>query len=241
MIFGTAAPKFIFDYNAVSKNFTVVAATNIFTCSAHGLINGQRITVASTVALPAPLAIGTHYYVINRTTDTFKLSLSKNGAEIDITDTGTGTHSLNTEMAVMMNYIVILKDEPEIDLIEHKSVINGHREFDYQGKHWIYEIRMHLYKCSNPRSKYEEIKQYEGSEVVLFRHSEAEPFKDANDDDVLFLITKIQEAYFDTTDYKDILIIRFESKDYIDLSDGSTIVSQTEEIIIDAETIVIDI
>ena len=146
-----------------------------------------------------------------------------------------------TPATVNLDYVVILKDEPEIDLIEHKSVINGHREFDYRGKHWIYEIRVHLCKYSNPRSKYEEIKQYEGAEVVLYRHSESEPFKDANDDEVLFLITKIQEAYFDTTDYKDTLIIRFESKDYIDLSDGSTIVSQTEEIIIDAETIVIDI
>lgn len=136
-----------------------------------------------------------------------------------------------TPATVYLDYVVILKDEPEIDLIENKSVINGHREFDYQGKHWIYEIRVHLCKYSNPRSKYEEIKQYEGDEVVLYRHRDADPFRDGSSNDVLFVITKIQEAYFDTTDYKDILIIRFESKDYVDPSDGSVIVPQLEEII----------
>lgn len=145
-----------------------------------------------------------------------------------------------TSVTVMMNYVVVLKDEPFVKVITNESIINGHREYHYRGKHWLYEVRIHIFKCSNPRSKYEEIKQYEGLEVALYRHRDAEPFKNSTGDIVPFVITSIKEAYWDTPDYKDVLIVTFQSKDYIDLSDGSPIVPQAEEIIM-SDTISVDI
>ena len=127
-----------------------------------------------------------------------------------------------TPVTVNLDYVVILTDKPEIDLVEHKSVINGHREFILQGKHWVYEIRLHLCKYADIRAKYEEINQYLGADVWLYRHREAAPFKDSAGDEVLFNIVSIDESYFDTPDYKDVLIIRFESKDYVNLTDGTT-------------------
>jgi hypothetical protein len=79
---------------AMHKAFTVDASTNVFTCSAHGLVEGQIVWVNSTTTLPAPLTAGTDYYVLYLTSSTFKLSLTSGGAEIDITTTGTGTHNV---------------------------------------------------------------------------------------------------------------------------------------------------
>ena len=69
------------------------AVTNIITSAAHGLKNGDMVVLTTTTTLPAGLALATVYYVRNSATDTFKLAATKDGPEIDITDTGTGTHT----------------------------------------------------------------------------------------------------------------------------------------------------
>jgi len=69
------------------------AVTNIITSAAHGLVNGNTVKLTTTTTLPGGLSLATTYYVISATTNTFKLSLSSGGSEVDITDTGTGTHS----------------------------------------------------------------------------------------------------------------------------------------------------
>ena len=69
------------------------AVTNIITSATHGLSDGDTVRLTTTNALPAGLSITTTYYVINSATNTFKLSASSGGSEIDVTDTGTGTHT----------------------------------------------------------------------------------------------------------------------------------------------------
>jgi hypothetical protein len=61
---------------------------------AHGLSNGTQIRFSTTVALPAPLDPSIYYYVVSALTDDFKISLTSGGAAIDITDSGTGIHTL---------------------------------------------------------------------------------------------------------------------------------------------------
>lgn len=59
-----------------------------------------RVQVSTTTTLPAPLAAATDYYVIKVNDTTIKLATSYAnavaGTAIDITTTGTGTHTLNT-------------------------------------------------------------------------------------------------------------------------------------------------
>ena len=86
-----------------TANFTA-ATTDIITSNAHGLQNGDAVVLTTTDTLPAGLATSTVYYVIEATTNTFKLSLTrpprgyKTGSgeappAVNITDTGTGTHT----------------------------------------------------------------------------------------------------------------------------------------------------
>lgn len=79
-----------------SADFTA-AASNTITSAAHGLADGQKVKLSTTDTLPAGLSTDTRYYVIEKTTNTFELSLDPGGDAIDITDTGTGTHTWETE------------------------------------------------------------------------------------------------------------------------------------------------
>src|SRR3990167_1544173 len=76
----------------LSATFTA-ATTDIITSAAHGLIEGDLIQVSSATTLPAGLSASTDYYVRDVTTNTFKVSTTMGGSVVDITDTGTGTHT----------------------------------------------------------------------------------------------------------------------------------------------------
>lgn len=80
----------------LTRTFTA-ATTDICTLVAHGFETGDGVRLTTTTTLPAGLALATTYYVIRLTADTFKLAaspaLAAAGTAVDITDTGTGTHS----------------------------------------------------------------------------------------------------------------------------------------------------
>lgn len=83
--------------NAATQTFTA-ATTDICTAAAHGFQTGDRVRVSSATTLPAGLAAATTYYVIYLTANTFKLAasdaLATAGTAVDVTDTGTGAHSI---------------------------------------------------------------------------------------------------------------------------------------------------
>lgn len=84
--------------DGASQNFTVNATTDQATCSTHGYSNGDPIIVTSTTTLPDPLAESTEYYVIYVDPNTFQFAATYgdavDGTAINLTDTGTGTHSV---------------------------------------------------------------------------------------------------------------------------------------------------
>lgn len=84
--------------DGASQNFTVNATTDQATCSTHGYANGDPIIVTSTTTLPDPLAESTEYYVIYVDANTFQFAETYgdavDGTAINLTDTGTGTHSV---------------------------------------------------------------------------------------------------------------------------------------------------
>ena len=77
-------------------DFTADAGTDVLTATSHGLSDNDQVILSSTNTLPAGLSVNTIYYVISATTNTFQLSTTEGGSAVDITDTGTGTHSFHT-------------------------------------------------------------------------------------------------------------------------------------------------
>lgn len=87
-----------------SDTFTADAGTDVctYTSTANNPSNilvGTRVRLTTTTTLPAGLALATDYYVIPVSTSTFKLATSYAnaalGTAIDITDAGTGTHTIS--------------------------------------------------------------------------------------------------------------------------------------------------
>jgi hypothetical protein len=68
----------------------VTAAGDFISSNGHGLVNTDRVFVSSVAseALPAGLSATVLYFVVNKTTDTFQLSLTSGGAAVDITALG---------------------------------------------------------------------------------------------------------------------------------------------------------
>lgn len=87
-----------------SDTFTADAGTDIctYTSTANipsNLLTGTRVRLTTTTTLPAGLATATDYYLIKVSDTTFSLATSYTnaiaGTAIDITDAGTGTHTIN--------------------------------------------------------------------------------------------------------------------------------------------------
>jgi hypothetical protein len=92
------------DGNVTVGTFTANASTEVCTVGSTALStsiypllsNGDRIRLTSTGTLPAGLSLATDYYAINvnAAADTFQISTSPSGSAINITDTGSGTHTV---------------------------------------------------------------------------------------------------------------------------------------------------
>ena len=97
-------PYTIVDRIGILTDTFTAATTDICTQSAHGLKNGDPVVLTTSGTLPAGLSLATVYYIIEASTNTFKLSLTKPQSYttggglppvpvVDITDTGTGNHT----------------------------------------------------------------------------------------------------------------------------------------------------
>jgi len=86
-----------------SATFTADAGTDLMTYTSvtslpSNILTGTRVRLTTTTTLPAPLATATDYYVIRMSDGTFELATSYAnaiaGTQINITDAGTGTHTV---------------------------------------------------------------------------------------------------------------------------------------------------
>ncbi len=91
--------------NTLSQSDTFTADAGTDTCTytstanfPSNILTGTRVRLTTTTTLPAPLATATDYYVIKDTDSTFKLGTTYAnaiaGTQINITDAGTGTHTI---------------------------------------------------------------------------------------------------------------------------------------------------
>lgn len=98
-------------HTALEKTFTANATTNVITIPSGVFpVTGTAVTVSTTTTLPAGLSAATNYFLIKVTDTTAKLAttiaLAKAGTAIDITDTGTGTHTVTTVDPGVITHII---------------------------------------------------------------------------------------------------------------------------------------
>lgn len=95
-ITGSYAADTIYVYLLETKSTcTIDISTDYVTKTGHGLSDGDIVILTTTGVLPTGLSANFgRYFVINKTTDTFQLSLTSGGAAINFTGTQSGTHTL---------------------------------------------------------------------------------------------------------------------------------------------------
>jgi hypothetical protein len=74
----------------LGTGLALAAAGDTVTASAHGLTNGQSVRLSSIVSATGVNSTDP-YFVVQPTTNTFKLALTNGGAPVDITADGTAT------------------------------------------------------------------------------------------------------------------------------------------------------
>lgn len=126
------------------------------------------------------------------------------------------------ETEVELDHIVIVRDEPDLDDTEHKSIITGYREWDKKGKHWIFEVEVYIYKYANPLTAYQNFKNYEFELVELWKRRDGNSFHNEDDEIVYFFIESMEELYLEHYQYPDVLRVRFLSQNPIDIPIGGT-------------------
>jgi hypothetical protein len=72
---------------AIDVNVT----SNVFSATGHAYQNGDVVTLSTTGSLPAPLVSTRDYWVVERATNSFKLSETPGGSPLDITTTGSNS------------------------------------------------------------------------------------------------------------------------------------------------------
>ena len=79
--------------STIKSTFTTSTSSGLLlTDTSHGLLDGTVIQVTTSGTLPTGLSLSTNYYVVNKTTNNFKLSLTSGGSAIAYTNDGSGTH-----------------------------------------------------------------------------------------------------------------------------------------------------
>ena len=106
------------------------------------------------------------------------------------------------------------------NLIEHQSVLNGHREWiEVSGEHAEFSVTINLHKYPSAENKFREIYTHRNSEVYFHPHKDKAAIRDADDNRVLFKIVEVTPfyLYYDEAYVNyDALIIKFRSKDPVD-------------------------
>lgn len=80
---------------AETRTFTVNATNEQLTVASVTWQTNDRVVLTTTNTLPAPLQTGVLYFVIRVNATTVQLRAGETGAAINITNAGTGTHSIH--------------------------------------------------------------------------------------------------------------------------------------------------
>jgi hypothetical protein len=96
------------------------------------------------------------------------------------------------------------------DVIEHKSILNGHVEFKAR-KYAEFILIHHLCNYVDPAIKYNEVASYLFTAVEFYPHSEGAPIKNKFGGTVPFFIVQVKPFYLEDDDNYDALIIKFKS------------------------------
>lgn len=112
---------------------------------------------------------------------------------------------------ILLPHAMVLKDEPDYRNFSSRAVRTGKKKFVHEGFHWTFQVRVSLWKYSDPAATYTLLKNYEGTKVNLYRRSDGELFCNADNVPAEFILLTVNEKYTDEKNKFDYLILSFYS------------------------------
>ncbi len=100
-----------------------IASPGVVTAAGHNRSDNDWINFTTTGALPTGLVVGTKYFIINATANTFELSLTEAGASINTSGGQSGVHSIANNIN---DYRIVLDDGD--------GLAAGYRWQEYEGE-----------------------------------------------------------------------------------------------------------
>lgn len=137
------------------------------------------------------------------------------------------------EATVLLDHWIQTNDGLDTKEKQIESELEASRDYIVLGDFLQIEGRVNLYAfgaLTAIRSKFEEIYQFNNTDVVLYKHRDGQPFKDSSGNNVLFRM-HVTPKNLTTLDYRDILIINFRSLTAVDYSESSAVLPQLSEIV----------
>ncbi len=111
-----------------SISFTTLnvdTGTDVITLTAHNLASGMSVTLSSSGTLPAPLTVGTQYYIECPSISTVKIYLDEDLTQlVDLTNTGSGTHAVIPnayDVTFQASMPTVFNSQAVFDIIQAKS------------------------------------------------------------------------------------------------------------------------
>ena len=124
-----------------------------------------------------------------------------------------------TNVSYIFDRSVILEDKNIPDIITHKSVLTGFTRHRIKGTHHLFKIRVHLFKettLQNQKNLFTSYKALLGLTGYLKKHTDGiHIFKRDGSGPAMYTVTDVEDSYFDTPDFKDVMLITFKSNEYI--------------------------
>jgi antitoxin (DNA-binding transcriptional repressor) of toxin-antitoxin stability system len=87
-----------------TQAFTASTATNTLQCVEHGVRAGEEIVVATSGTLPVGLVAATRYFAVQVTPNAFGVAATPDGTPINITTTGSGSHTFYVVGSVQYDF-----------------------------------------------------------------------------------------------------------------------------------------
>ncbi len=88
----------------VGRRFAATSTTNRLGLVGHGFKTSDRVLLTTTGTLPAGLSDATEYYVLSVDEDNFQVAMKQGGTAVEISDAGTGEHSVwNASFQIAIN------------------------------------------------------------------------------------------------------------------------------------------
>jgi len=138
-----------------------------------------------------------------------------------------------SDVTINLDKTLIVKDEPDYRRIRQEDVVSsaGIIYNNTRGMHWLFWVTIHLFKYSTDHGdKFDALYDTLNKNVTLHRHRDKDSFKDSNGNVVPFYFAEIVPFYFDSPNYRDVLLLKFESTAFVDLQSTTftTLIAEDE-------------